>query len=232
MKTGEPLDIELTSRYYQFNRSHAITDVFDGLVELITNADDSYHRLYRQSAINNDGGQILIEHLEQRKDKPSTIIVRDRAEGMTLDEMLANLGQVGRRRSQEGDRGFMARGAKDCTELGRMVVESIKNNKYFKCELTTKPSFVPLDLGRRATKELRDALHINRGNGTVVSLEIDARHKLPRFQSIVRDLPWHYALRDILSASSPTKVLLKSLNRSGESAERVIYQRPRGGLGL
>jgi hypothetical protein len=33
---------------------------------------------------NEDGGDILIEILEQRKGNPSLVIVRDKAEGMTL----------------------------------------------------------------------------------------------------------------------------------------------------
>jgi len=125
MKLGEPIDIHLASRYYQFNRAFAIRDVFDALVELITNSDDSYHRLFRQNKRPQDGGPILIEYLIQRGGNSSYVIVHDRAEGMTLDEMKENLGDVGTRRSQEGDRGFMARGSKDCTELGKMTVESI-----------------------------------------------------------------------------------------------------------
>src|SRR6266446_5734966 len=143
MKLGQPIDIHLAARYYQFNRAFAIRDVFDALVELITNSDDSYHRLFKKGLRPHDGGQILIEYLAQRGGNPSFVIVHDRAEGMTLDEMKTNLGDVGTRRSEEGDRGFMARGAKDCTELGAMTVESIKDDRYYKCELTSKPQFVP-----------------------------------------------------------------------------------------
>lgn len=41
MKLGQPLDIHLAARYYQFNRAFAIRDVFDALVELMTNSGDS-----------------------------------------------------------------------------------------------------------------------------------------------------------------------------------------------
>ena len=51
------------------------------------------------------------------------------SEGMTLDEMRDRLGTVGTRSSDEGDRGFMARGAKDCTQLGPMTIESIKDER-------------------------------------------------------------------------------------------------------
>src|SRR5438270_12433466 len=119
IKLGEVRDLRLSSRYYQFNRSHAIHDLFDALVELITNPDDSYHRLFVRGLIQHDGGPITIEY-RGTKDAPY-IAIRDYAEGMSLEEMALKLGDVGTRHSQEGDRGFMARGAKDCAELGRIV---------------------------------------------------------------------------------------------------------------
>jgi hypothetical protein len=228
VKLGEPQDLRLAPRYYQFNRAFAIRDVYDALVELVTNSDDSYHRLFRKRAVPEDGGPILIEYLEQRKGQPSFIIVHDRAEGMALQEMRDKLGNVGPKQSEEGDRGFMARGAKDCTELGPMVVESIKDDAYYKCELTPDAKFVPWESGKRATTEVRDRLHIPRGNGTVVKLQIDARHRMPRYESLLRDLPWHFALRDILCEESKTRALLRNLNRREDRAERVAYRHPEG----
>ena len=61
VKLGQPIPLELSARYFQFNRQFAVRDVFDALVELITNSDDSYHRLYKKGQRNEDGGPILIE---------------------------------------------------------------------------------------------------------------------------------------------------------------------------
>ncbi len=229
-RLGSPIDIRLSSRYYQFNRSFAIRDVYDALVELITNADDSYHRLFKRNRRNSDGGPILIEYLEQRKGKPSVVVIRDRAEGMSLKEMMDKLGEVGTRRSEEGDRGFMARGAKDCTELGSLTVESIKDDRLYKCQLTQVPQFVPLLNGNKVTSAVREGLHIQHGNGTVITLEISQNHAMPRFENLIRDLPWHYALRDVLGEHSGTKVLIRNLNRSGDGSERIAYQQPEGEL--
>ena len=226
MKGGQPIDIKLSARYYQFNRSHAMRDVFDALVELITNCDDSYHRLFENRRQYQDGGPVLIEYLGAKNQ--SKLIIHDRAEGMTLDEMRERLGDVGTRRSSRGDRGFMARGAKDCTELGSMTFESVKDDRYYKCELTTTPQFIPWANGKKATKEIRGRLHIGRGNGSAVTLEIDQQHRVPRFDTILRDLPWHFALRDILSEDSPTKVLLKNLNKTDSSREKLVYRNPEG----
>ncbi|MCK4827537.1 hypothetical protein KA005_68040, partial [bacterium] len=115
IKSGQPIKIELSTRYYQFNRQYAVRDVFDALVELITNSDDSYHRMFIRGKICNDGGQVLVEYREQRGGEPSLIGVRDRAEGMNIVEMIDKFGNVGTKTSNLGDRGFMARGAKDCT---------------------------------------------------------------------------------------------------------------------
>lgn len=225
-KIGEPIDLHLSSRYYQFNRAFAIRDVFDALVELITNCDDSYHRLYKRGEIREDGGPVLIEYLGGRD---AILVVLDRAEGMTLQEMKRNLSDVGTRRSEAGDRGFMARGAKDCTELGNLVFESIKDDRYYKCELTTKPQFIPLVDSDKAKNETRDQLHIRRGNGTVVTLRLDREQRLPRFDTLVRELPWHFALRDLMSTSSPTQVRIRNLNKPDDT-ERLLYQSPTGEL--
>jgi hypothetical protein len=226
-KIGEPIDLHLSARYYQFNRSFAIRDVFDALVELITNCDDSYHRMFKSSQRHEDGGPVLIEYLAG---KNAMLVVHDRAEGMTLQEMRQRLGDVGTRRSGEGDRGFMARGAKDCTELGNLIFESIKDEHYYKCELTTKPQFIPLADGEKAKNEVRERLHIRRGNGTVVTLKLDREQRLPRFDTLLRELPWHFALRDILSMTSPTQVLVRNLNKPETDSERVLYHPPTGDL--
>jgi len=61
-----------------------------------------------------------------------------------------------------------------------------------------------------------------------VKLEIEPRHRMPRYESLLRDLPWHFGLSDILSELSSTKALLKNLNRPDDRAERVVYRHPEG----
>ncbi|MCD6297804.1 MAG: hypothetical protein J7M30_11690 [Deltaproteobacteria bacterium] len=232
IKMGKPIDIHYSNRYFHFQRQHAIRDVFDALVELITNCDDSYHRLYKRKLRAEDGGRILIDILPQRKGAKSIVIVRDKAEGMTLQIMREKLGDVGTRRSEEGDRGFMARGAKDCTELGSIKIQSIKDNKYYMCELTPKPQFIPWVNKHNVDKNLREELHIERGNGTVVTLEIQPDHRIPRIDTIIRDLSRHFALRDILSENSGTKCLVRNLNKPKSKPKKIVYMQPEGELVL
>jgi HSP90 family molecular chaperone len=108
IKLGEVRDLHLSSRYYQFNRSHAIHDLFDALVELITNPDDSYHRLFMKHLIEQDGGPITIDYCAA-KEKPF-IAIRDHAQGMSLDEMAKKLGDVGTCHSERGIAAYGSRG--------------------------------------------------------------------------------------------------------------------------
>lgn len=43
-------------------------------------------------------------------------------------------------------------------------------------------------------------------------------------------MPWHYALKDILSEHSPTKVLIRNLNKPKEKLEKIIYMQPEAEL--
>lgn len=60
IKVGEEYPLRAHERYIDHNRSYAIGDVYDALVELITNADDSYHDLFAEQKRTRDGGDILI----------------------------------------------------------------------------------------------------------------------------------------------------------------------------
>lgn len=226
MKIGVPMNLRLTKRYYLHNRQWAIKDAFDALVELITNADDSYHRLCKHQLRAQDGGRILIETCASIKNNP-VLMVRDRAEGMTLQVMAKKLLNVGDRSSEEGDRGFMARGAKDCSELGNVIFESIVDDKYYKATITSDADFIALEDGKSANQELRKSLHIEKGNGTVVTIEF-TRHRLPRPSSICENLPLHFALRDIMAENSPCEVLFRDLNDKENKPKKLTYYQPQG----
>src|SRR5262249_31901465 len=120
-KVGQAVSIQTDTRYLKHNRDYAIGDIYDALVELITNSDDSYNRLFRRGKREQDGGPIIVGHLEQRKGESSYIVIRDNAEGMDSDDMFRSLGRIGARESAEGNRGYMGRGAKDCTALGNLT---------------------------------------------------------------------------------------------------------------
>ncbi|MFC2081996.1 hypothetical protein ACFLR0_02310, partial [Candidatus Bipolaricaulota bacterium] len=123
IREGESREANVGRRYAQLSATHSISDVYDALVEMITNADDSYGHLFRSGGRSKNGGEILIEHCAQRG-SPSSITVRDRAEGMDSEKMQEVIYNIGEYTSDEGDRGFMGRGVKDCTSLGDLTFES------------------------------------------------------------------------------------------------------------
>lgn len=224
---GEEIDLKLSARYYRFNRDAAVKDVFDALVELVTNSDDSYHRLFKKGKRGIDGGEVLIE-ISAKRGTPSHVVVRDKAEGITLKDMQDKLGVVGVRSSEDGDRGFMARGAKDCSALGDVTFDSIKNNKLYSCKITNKVKFIPIENGSAVYSSHRKKLGIKKGNGTVVTIEIK-NQPIPQVDTIVRNLSLHFAMRDILAEKGNSDILIRKMN-SGEHAKKIIFYKPESKL--
>lgn len=218
MKAETPIALEYTKRHGRMTADYAVRDIYDALVELITNCDDSYYR------IGDKKGQILIE-VEHRHKENSRVVVRDKAEGMTIEEMRWKIKEVGELTAAEGDRSFMGRGAKDCAILGKVTFESIKENKYHKCEVLPSMDFVAYSPSIRATADIRKRLGIHRGNGTIVTIDSSRNVNIPRHNTLLSELPWNYALRDIMHKDLGRKVFLKNLNED-TSPDRLIHADP------
>ena len=207
--TTRTSDIKIDQRHAMLTKAVAIGDIYDALVEIITNCNDSYHRLYNNTGRNREGGDIFIK-IENRRGGKSRVIVSDKAEGLTDKDMLEKLGRTGGHTSEKGDRGFMGRGIKDCTALGNIEVHSIVDGRLYACELTmgnkiiTHPS-TDVDNSTRKSLGIRK-------NGTVVTLNCT---RLPRYKNIREDLPLHYALRDILDGKSSSKVRISDGKNGG-----------------
>jgi hypothetical protein len=174
--------------------AQAIRSVLDALVELITNSDDAY----RGNGIVDEGGKIIIEVTRRRGEQPSCIIVKDRAGGMTLEEMKEGILKYGAFSAQQESRGFMGRGAKDIVALGNATFESVKNNKINRVEITTefrRRIYKPRNAKQEDYREF--GLKPERG-GMRVQLEVDKAHTVPQHENLCRELSRHYALRDII----------------------------------
>jgi hypothetical protein len=74
------------------------------------------------------------------------------------------------------------------------------------------------------TNEHRKYLGIEHGNGTSVTLELNQEVRLPRFQNLVVDLPWHFALRDIMSEVSESRVLLRRMGDHETNPEKLVFR--------
>lgn len=225
MKKGTPRELKYTKRYGQLVAAHSINDFYALLVELLTNADDSYGDQFAKGQIPQDGGTVLLEVKPRRGAGRSVIRVSDRAGGFR--NLLEKLENVGDRQSESSTRGFMGRGLKDCAALGHVTVETIVDGFMEKAEIDPTFKLIPYQpshrKGDKATKEDRARLGIRRGNGTVVEVSLNESVKLKQLDTLRRELPWHYTFRDIMREGGPSKVLLRY---SGGDAEPLHWVGP------
>lgn len=215
---GEKL--ETSTRYWYQNAQMAVRDVYDALIEIITNADDRYVKLQPKC------GRIEIEVERKRKEGPSVVVVRDFVDGMTLDVMKRKLKIVGGRVSgmAEGERvrGTNSRGAKDVAILGGVTFESIaaEDGKYHKCEITPQGIFVADNSCPKDAKNYRHKLKILDGSGTVVTICVNSDvAQVPQHDTLKEKLGQLIVLRDILNSSN-REVILRDLS-SKDRSDRI-----------
>ena len=228
IKIPDEWDLGATRRYKRQNMEMAMKGRIErGLVELITNSDDSYRDLEEKAK--QILGKIRIE-FKRKKGQSSYVIVKDRAMGMNREEMYQKLGTLGERTSgfEKGKirRGLNGRGARDVAAFGIVHFESIKNEEYnhLIIPLSLICHFTELHL-QKATQEMRKKLGIPKGNGTVVTIEVNNRFKLPTQDKFVKDFSRYYSLRDIFSNTS-REVQIKDMNKNRE--DRLIYHYTKG----
>ena len=214
--------LEVDDRRWKQDLRLAIRDVYDAIVELVTNADDRYQILQT-------GGRIEIELARRGKGMPSVLCVRDFADGMTADQMNRKLGRVGGRVSgmEAGHavRGTNSRGAKDVAALGPVTFESIscKDGRLHTCRI--RGIDFELDKSRKATRADRKRLGIRSGTGTVVTIDIDPHHTIPVRKTLVRQVASLVRLRGIIRQGTTT-IYVHDLKKDSKHA--VALPVPKG----
>ena len=161
MAAVERRPLEVASRRVVQDAKLAIRDVYDAIVELVTNADDRYQIL-------GTNGRVEIELGRQGKGRPSILRVRDFADGMTTGQMNRKLGRIGGRVGglEEGFavRGTNSRGAKDIAALGKVTFESIAgDDRVHTCRIFPNLEY-EADDARQVTPEVRKRLQGPREN--------------------------------------------------------------------
>ena len=198
VKISRKVELEGTRRLIQ-DSTHAIRDIFDAIVELVTNADDRYQVLKIP-------GKIEVELVRRRTEGDSTTLrVRDFADGMTSDVMDQRLGRTGGRVSglEQGlsVRGTNSRGAKDIAALGTVTFESIASDgRLHTCRISPYFDFTLFESVEIASKD-RKRLGINEGTGTLVTLELNRSKRIPKADNLRKKFGQLVALRDILNDS-------------------------------
>ena len=227
-KNSIPIEWELnyTRRGKKQNMEKAMRgDIRRGLVELITNSDDSYRELEENNPSQKNTIRKIRIEITRKHNRPSLVVVRDKAAGMNREELYKNIGHVGDRTSgfEKGKlrRGLHGRGAKDLAAFGTVSFESIKDGFYNKLIISPSAdcrfhSKKPI----RVDDSIRERLGIKRGNGTIVTIEVDNRFKIPQHDKFRTDFSRYYSLRDIFSCKS-REVVLVDVNHHRE--DKLIY---------
>jgi len=229
IKIPDEWDLGATRRYKRQNMDSAMRGKIErGLVELITNSDDSYRELEENTK--QISGKMRIEIGRRKKGQTSNVIVKDRATGMNKEEMYQKLGALGERTSgfekRKMRRGLNGRGARDIAAFGIVHFESIKDEEYnhliiplsLKCHFTEP-------YPKKVTQEIRKKLGIPRGNGTKVTIEVDSRFKIPLHERLIKDFSRYYSLRDIFS-NPKREILIVDINKNRK--DHFFYNYPIG----
>ena len=149
---------------------------------------------------------------------PRSCRVRDFADGMTTDQMNRKLGRIGGRVSglEAGHavRGTNSRGAKDIAALGTVTFESIAGDgRMHTCRIYPNLEY-EADDAREVTQQLRKRLAIAKGTGTLVTIEIEPTHRIPKVDTLkVPKVAALVRLRDIVRHEKTT-LLVKGLRNS------------------
>ena len=214
--------IPYTARGFLQDAQEAMgTDLVRGLIELITNADDSYAR-------KNASGPIRVEVDHSRKADVNEVSVSDRAEGMSFQEMRENLLPIGGRASGltegKGVRGNRGRGAKDLVAFGEVEFTSIKEGRISSVRLRPTGDFAFSRQDDKPRTEDRARLGIRRGNGTVVTIYLRGIRR-PRHEKLRDSLTADFQLRDIM-ADPERKVILVGRTKQKPRSTTLRYNKP------
>jgi len=221
VRVGDTWMVEYTGRAFNQDAQEAMSgDIVRGLIELITNADDAY----AEGAVS-EVGKISIS-VDRSRGADWSVVVRDRAIGMSATELVEKITRLGGRTSGfergESRRGNLGRGAKDVAAFGEVTFESIRDHRYARL-LLRQDGNSTLEADERATASHRETMGVPRGNGTSVTIRARAGVRCPRRDTLKTRLSGHYQLRDVLSDPA-RRVDLHMVNSS--TTDSLIYHYP------
>jgi len=173
----EPQDLLIDARI-SLQMSHAtIRYLYDAIVELVTNSDDSYKKMEGDST--GGEGEIRIRVRRLKGGRCERLEVIDSAEGMDkekLEKSLIFAGETSGFEEGKSVRGLFGRGLKEAIiALGKGEIFSIKDDKLSIAEVwidkkANKPKRKLIEEAYAPTKEEREEIGITEGNGTAVRI--------------------------------------------------------------
>src|SRR3989337_141904 len=178
-------------------------NIIRALVELITNADDSYIRLEGEKLPIHRG---MIKIFYKKEGYCGLFAVRDHAEGMSIEDVRSSFKKYGAATSGmkggKGVRGYFGQGAKDA--LASMLdgkICTFKDGKFVECKLFIKDEkpWYEINGPITANSDPRRA-HKIENNGTVAYFKVDPEKsgRVPQFSTVHQELANNYLLRKIM----------------------------------
>lgn len=210
--------------------SRRFASIEKALVELITNADDSYGRLEKAGVP--VSGQIRIHY--ERHQAGAVLVVADQAEGMPIEQARFILTYGGAHsplaRGEGGGRGYFGRGLKQAIYgLGYGWLETLHDGRFSRIELFRSANGGYLYDDGDGDRPARDKDHARlgtSGNGTRVTLVTDnPQVTIPHFRSLVQAVANNVYLRDVLRRRTVELVHMQR-GKEIEHSGTVRYQEP------
>lgn len=235
-KFEEPQDLPIDARITIQMSYGTIRYLYDAVVELVTNSDDSYKRIKRDGIA--DKGEIKIRVRRLKGSKCERLEVIDFAEGMNkekLEKALIFAGEASGFEEGKSVRGLFGRGLKEAIiALGKGEIYSIKDDKLSIAEVwidkkANKPKRRLIEKAYTPTKEEREEIGIVEGNGTVIRIIVtNDKIKCPDLKTFLPQIKNHYALRDINSATNRRVILeFESPEKNLKRFKEISYETPR-----
>jgi len=204
-------------------------NVIRALVELITNADDSYVRLEHEGKQH----QGVIEILYQKEGYCGLFAVRDQAEGMSIEDVRNGFKKYGAATSgmKTGKRvrGYFGQGGKDA--LASMLdgrICTFKDDQFTECRLFIENGNPMYEISGSipANRKLRD-VHKIYGDGTVAYFKADPQptRRVPQLNTVQEEVANNYLLRKIMT--NPERRINLVCEDMGESRP-LRYRMPAG----
>ena len=210
------------------------------LTEPITNSDDSYRRLEKDSTGKQDKPKSIIVFADGKRDQ---FDVLDHAEGIFHEEMIDSFTEYGeeKRTHSLGGRGVFGQGLSDVLfsrEQGGWI-HSIKNGSYTAAQFKWKKKkeegvlrerrVIRVPESRHVDKAIRQQLDIPAGNGTRVCFKFKEA-RFPTGEELLQRLSQFYMLR-LINSNPGREVFVQYLDQNGNGHTQAIrYDFPQGVL--
>jgi hypothetical protein len=218
--------ITADSMAIKHQRDLAMPTIFEALLEILTNSDDAYESLNNNSL--NYLGDVRIEYDRGGKKNPTILRVKDKAIGMSFEQMKDKL-MTYHKKTSTTSRSFFGRGLRDVTALGDVRVSSIKDGLFSEVIMYQDLNVVANANNEKPTKdEIKDLG--TKKHGTTIEVIIPAGSKMeynPYVDTIIHTLPRHYALSRVLDSKHKT---LNLTIVTDKKEHKIVHVEPDGEL--